>query len=92
MVIDSNAATSLTRYTGDPSQTDYLRYDISNLAHHALDDADVLVVGVGGGRTSSRRSSSIRGPSPVSRSTGTSSRSRTGCTATSPAISTATHA
>jgi len=50
MVIDSNAATSLTRYTGDPSQTDYLRYDISNLAHHALDDADVLVVGVGGGR------------------------------------------
>ena len=50
MVIDSNAATVLTRYTGDPSETDFLRYDISNLAHHALADADVLVIGVGGGR------------------------------------------
>ncbi len=50
MVIDSNAATVLTRYTGDPSETDFLRYDISNLAHHALEAADVLVIGVGGGR------------------------------------------
>ena len=40
MRIDSNAATGLTRYTGDPAETDFLRYDISNLAHHALDDAD----------------------------------------------------
>ena len=50
MRIDSNAATGLTHYTGDPAETDFLRYDISNLAHNALDDADVLVIGVGGGR------------------------------------------
>lgn len=50
MLIDSNAATGLTRYTGDPDETDFLRYDVSNLAHHALDGADVVVVGVGGGR------------------------------------------
>jgi hypothetical protein len=50
MVIDSNAASVLTRYTGDPSETDFLRYDISNLAHYAVSDGDVLVIGVGGGR------------------------------------------
>jgi hypothetical protein len=50
MRIDSNAATGLTHYTGDPAETDFLRYDISNLAHNALDDAAVLVIGVGGGR------------------------------------------
>jgi hypothetical protein len=50
MRIDSNAATSMARYTGDPAETDFLRYDISNLAHHALRDADVLVIGAGGGR------------------------------------------
>jgi hypothetical protein len=50
MVIDSTAGTVLTRYTGDPGETDFLRYDITNLAHQIRDDADVLVVGVGGGR------------------------------------------
>ena len=50
MRIDSHAATSLTHYTGNSDETDFLRYDVSNLAHHALRDADVLVVGVGGGR------------------------------------------
>lgn len=50
MRIDSNAATSMAQYTGDPAETDFLRYDISNLAHSALHDADVLVIGAGGGR------------------------------------------
>jgi hypothetical protein len=50
MVIDSTAGTLLTGYDGDPAQTDFLRYDITNLAHHAKRDADVLVIGVGGGR------------------------------------------
>ncbi len=50
MVIDSTAGTVLTRYTGDPDETDFLRYDITNLAHQVRDDGDVLVVGVGGGR------------------------------------------
>src|SRR5829696_1525964 len=50
MVIDSTAGTALTRYTGDPSETDGLRYDVTNLAHYVRPDSDVLVVGVGGGR------------------------------------------
>jgi hypothetical protein len=50
MVIDSTAGTVLTRYTGDPDETDFLRYDITNLAHFVRDDSDILVVGVGGGR------------------------------------------
>jgi hypothetical protein len=50
MVIDSTAGTVLTRYTGDPDETDFLRYDITNLAHYVRDDGDILVVGVGGGR------------------------------------------
>ena len=50
MVIDSTAGTGLIRYTGDPAESDFLRGEISNLAHHAKTDADVLVVGVGGGR------------------------------------------
>jgi SAM-dependent methyltransferase len=50
MVIDSTAGTVLTGYDGDPDSTDFLRYDVTNLAHFARDDADVLVIGVGGGR------------------------------------------
>ena len=50
MVIDSTAGTVLTRYTGDPSETDGLRYDVTNLGHYIRPDSDVLVVGVGGGR------------------------------------------
>ncbi|MGQ0803312.1 MAG: hypothetical protein ACT4PI_05555 [Actinomycetota bacterium] len=50
MLIDSTAGTVLTEYNGDPDETDFLRYDITNLAHFAREDADVLVVGVGGGR------------------------------------------
>lgn len=49
LVIDSTAGTALRRFSGDPSETDYLRDQISNLAHHARRDADVAVVGVGGG-------------------------------------------
>jgi predicted membrane-bound spermidine synthase len=50
MLIDSTAGTVLTGYDGDPDTTDFLRYDVSNLAHYGRDDADVLVIGVGGGR------------------------------------------
>ena len=50
LVIDSAASSVLTRYAGDPASTDFLRYDISNLAHHVRKDADVVVIGVGGGR------------------------------------------
>ncbi|HEX6312556.1 MAG TPA: hypothetical protein VF152_13155 [Acidimicrobiia bacterium] len=50
MLIDSTAGTVLTGYDGDPETTDFLRYDVTNLAHFARNDADVLVIGVGGGR------------------------------------------
>ena len=50
MVIDSTASTVLTRYHGDPAETDFLRYDVTNLAHQIRHNGDVLVVGVGGGR------------------------------------------
>ena len=50
MSIDTAAGTVLTRSTGDPKETDFLRYDLTNLGHYAKPDADVLVVGVGGGR------------------------------------------
>ncbi|HEX5614451.1 MAG TPA: hypothetical protein VFZ83_04800 [Acidimicrobiia bacterium] len=49
LLIDSTAGTALPRFTGDLEATDYLRDQISNLAHHARSDADVAVVGAGGG-------------------------------------------
>lgn len=48
--IDSGALTVLTRFDGDLGKLGYLRYDITNLAHSLRSDADVLVVGAGGGR------------------------------------------
>ena len=48
--MDSVAGTVLTRYRGDPKSVAYLRYDVTNIAHHLRPNADVLVVGVGGGR------------------------------------------
>lgn len=50
MNIDASASTELTAFSGDVSAVQYLRYDISNLAHYLRADADVLVVGSGGGR------------------------------------------
>jgi hypothetical protein len=49
LVIDSTAGTALMRYSGDPAESDALRGNIKNLAHHIRHDADVYVVGVGGG-------------------------------------------
>jgi len=50
LTIDSTAGTVMTNYTGKPEEISHLKYDITNLAHHVRRDADVLVVGVGGGR------------------------------------------
>ena len=50
IIIDSTAGTVLTHYTGDPKETRFLRYDVTNLPHYLRPNADVLVVGVGGGR------------------------------------------
>ncbi|MDP8254751.1 MAG: hypothetical protein P9M14_03295 [Candidatus Alcyoniella australis] len=48
--IDSSAATPITRFNGDLSEHQYLAWDVTNLVHHVKHDADVLVIGVGGGR------------------------------------------
>ncbi|HEY9850497.1 MAG TPA: hypothetical protein V6D28_13615 [Leptolyngbyaceae cyanobacterium] len=48
--IDASAATVMTKFDGDLNKLDYLKYDITNLAHHLRQDADVLAIGSGGGR------------------------------------------
>jgi hypothetical protein len=50
LLIDGLAGTVLTAFDGDPSSLSYLKYDSVNLAHHIRHDADIFVVGVGGGR------------------------------------------
>jgi hypothetical protein len=48
--IDSGAATVITRFDGDLSAVDHLRYDVTALAHYLRNPTSVLVIGVGGGR------------------------------------------
>jgi hypothetical protein len=48
--IDSEAGAALAGYHGDVRDIEYLRYDVTNMAHHIRKDANVLVVGIGGGR------------------------------------------
>jgi hypothetical protein len=52
MLIDGTAGTMITGYTGDEADTDFLRYDVTNLGYYALDGSDFssAVIGVGGGR------------------------------------------
>lgn len=49
IVIDSTAGTHVERFDGDLTSTDHLRGSIQNLPHHVRPDADVFVIGVGGG-------------------------------------------
>ena len=49
MTIDAGAGTVLTYYDGDPRTVEHLKYQVVNLAHYIRSNADVLVVGVGGG-------------------------------------------
>ncbi|MBU0679246.1 MAG: hypothetical protein KJ626_14180 [Verrucomicrobia bacterium] len=48
--IDAAAATVVTAFDGDIEHLEHLKFDITNLAHHLRDEAEVLVVGIGGGR------------------------------------------
>ncbi len=48
--IDASAGTVLTAFDGDVTKLDYLKYDVTNVAHYIRHNADVLVVGSGGGR------------------------------------------
>jgi hypothetical protein len=48
--IDSYAGTELTRFDGNTSEVDHLRYDVTNVAHYLRPASRVIVVGTGGGR------------------------------------------
>jgi hypothetical protein len=50
MDIDIKAGTAITKWNGDPKTLEFLRYDITNAVHEVKRDADICVVGVGGGR------------------------------------------
>lgn len=50
VAIDASAGTIMTGFDGDLDALAHLEYDVTNLAHHLRKDADVLVIGVGGGR------------------------------------------
>lgn len=49
MVIDATAGTPISKFNGDRKSLEYLKYDIVNMAHYVRREADVLVVGAGGG-------------------------------------------
>ncbi|UCB53040.1 MAG: hypothetical protein JSV10_02835, partial [Candidatus Zixiibacteriota bacterium] len=50
MMIDASAYTPLTAFDGDLTELDYLKHDITNLAHHLRPGSKVFVAGSGGGR------------------------------------------
>jgi hypothetical protein len=50
MDIDISAGTVMTKYDGDLSQLEHLKYDVTNIGYTIRPGADVLVVGAGGGR------------------------------------------
>ncbi len=49
MGIDLTAGTVITRWTGDVESISFLKYDVANAGHYLRDNADVVVIGVGGG-------------------------------------------
>lgn len=50
VAIDAGASTLMYRYTGDPAQVDFLRYDLTALGYYIRHDGRAAIIGVGGGR------------------------------------------
>jgi len=48
--IDVNASTSLLHYSGNASDVDFLKYDVTNIGRYLRPSGSSLVVGTGGGR------------------------------------------
>jgi hypothetical protein len=48
--IDGDAATTMTKWSGDPASLDFLKFDITTLAYEIRDHGRSAVIGVGGGR------------------------------------------
>ena len=50
MNIDASAETVLTKYDGDLTVLDHLKYDVTNIGHYVVSNGRVFVIGAGGGR------------------------------------------
>lgn len=48
--IDADAFTPITAFSGDLSDLEHLKYDVTNLVHYIRPKSRVLVIGAGGGR------------------------------------------
>ena len=50
LALDAGASTPLTEFQGDFHNLEYLKYDVTNLAHYISAKAKMLIIGSGGGR------------------------------------------
>lgn len=50
MLIDGAAGTAMYRFSGDPAELDFLKYDVTNAAYEIRKEGRAAVIGVGGGR------------------------------------------
>jgi len=50
MNIDAAAGTTILGFDGNLNNLEYLKYDITNLAHHVRPNSKVFIIGTGGGR------------------------------------------
>ncbi len=50
MFVDAAAGTVLTEYDGSRESIEFLRYDVTNVVHYIRPNANVFIVGSGGGR------------------------------------------
>ena len=50
MDIDVSAGTVMTAWSGDPAETEHLRYDVTNAGYYLRPGPSVAIVGAGGGR------------------------------------------
>ncbi len=50
MDIDVSAGTVMTHWSGDPAQTEHLRYDVTNAGYYLRPGPSVGIIGAGGGR------------------------------------------
>jgi hypothetical protein len=50
MSIDAEADTSMYRFSGDPREVDFLRFDATSLAYYIRHQGRSAVIGIGGGR------------------------------------------
>lgn len=48
--MDGVSETPLTLYDGTPESIEHIKYDVTSIAHYLREDANVFVIGVGGGR------------------------------------------